>query len=124
MSSQNRTNEILLEILAELESMAETITMIEDALIPEPQADTFELEGVQKMVYELCDDQIDTKTISERIGKNPSDVRKAITRLRWKGLLKATGKPRSGKYQRTPLLWVRFPKSTSVGKDTESTRST
>lgn len=104
---QEQTNQILLEISAKLDNIYKAMQMIVDCIVPEPHPSMFNLIGVQEQVYTLCDGIIKINAIAEAIGKEPADVRKALTRLKGKGLVRPTAGARSGIYVRTPVFWTR-----------------
>ena len=105
-SDSNQLSQIT-ELLVKITHQLDIIIKM---FVPESQTDYFDLSGVQKSVYELCDGNHDISSISESVGKPSGDISKALTRLKRKGLVLPISS-RSGVYIRTPILWVRQPKS-------------
>jgi DNA-binding transcriptional ArsR family regulator len=94
----------LSEIQSELGIISDTLSKVLELLLPDRVPEELGLEGVQAEVYSLCDGKTSVKEMSDKIDKSGSHIRKSLTRLRRKGLLRRVGSGKDVLYFKTPIL--------------------
>lgn len=96
----------LSEIQSELRIISDTLSTLLQLLLPDRTPKELGLEGVQAEVYSLCDGKTTVKAMSSKSEKSGSHIRKTLTRLRRKGLLRRVGSGKDVLYFRTPIMIV------------------
>lgn len=86
------TEQTLNDIKEVLDDIKGILLFVNDAQIKEKKKKLLQKNSIEEQVYNICDTEITSKDISKKIQKKEGNVRKVLSNLRDKGLIKSIKK--------------------------------